>query len=189
MRRLLIVALLSSLPGGLVGAATYALLRDDDPSLQRGTVIHFGHLDSFPEIETTPFCVEAQHFCLVQLDSGDVRALYTYDTHYWSRERNCDITWRPDMLFTDPDTQVQSQGWFRSGCSGATFRYNGERVFGPAPRNMDEFPVEEKTSVEQAGDGDSITVEYLEVDTRRLICGAVDNPSVSPGCERAPLPE
>lgn len=185
---LILIASLAAIAGGIIGAAAYALLLDDDPADERGAVIHFGSADRLYDIENNPFCVPAQHLCLVLLDSGEVRALYTYDTHDWFREQSCELTWRPDMLFTDPDTQVESQGWFRSGCSGTTYRYTGERVFGPGGRDMDQFPVEAKTSIEQAG-GDTITVEYLEVDTRQLICGAVANPTVPPGCERAPSPE
>jgi hypothetical protein len=176
--------LLVAVTGGVIGAAAYALLLGENEAPGRGSIIHFGR--SFSEIEETPFCVPLQHFCLIQLDSGELRALYSYDTHSWSRERNCEIAWRPDMLFTDPDTRMEARGWFRSGCSGTTYRYNGERVFGPGLRDMDEFPVEEKTLVERTPDGQAITSDYIEVDTRKLICGKVADPTVRTGCERAP---
>ncbi len=140
-----------------------------------------GPLDSFRELDTTPFCVQSQHFCLVQLDSGEVRALYTYDPHPWFREQGCDLPWRPDFTFTDPATGEASQGWFRGGCSGATFRYDGTLVFGPSARDMDQYPV----TMEKAEDG-----EIIVVDTRTLICG--QNRSTGgtpPPCEKAPQPQ
>ena len=139
-------------------------------------------------IEDTPFCIALQHFCLVQLDSGELRALYTYDTHQWSRNQSCEVTWRPEMSFVDPNTGEESLGWFRSGCSGTTYRYTGERVFGPGPRNMDEFAVEPKTERVTNTDGDPYDIEYIEVDTRRLICGAAF-PGAPEGCDLAPAPQ
>jgi hypothetical protein len=187
MKRMLMIALVSGLLGGFVGAAAYALVLDGNESQERGAIVRFG-TGGFHDIENTPFCVELQRFCLVQLEDGELQALYAYDTHPWSRERNCLIRWLADFRFTDPATGEDSQGWFRADCSGTTYRYTGERVFGPGPRSMDRFPIEAKSSIEETPDGE-ITVEWLEVDTRELICGQAANPSVPPGCDKAPLPQ
>jgi hypothetical protein len=92
------------------------------------------------------------------------------------------------MSFRDPQTDQESMGWFRSGCSGTTYRYTGERVSGPGPRNMDEFSVEYKTERVTNTDGEPFDIEYIEVDTRRLICGEAA-PGAPEGCELAPVPQ
>jgi len=49
--------------------------------------------------------------------------------------RGCTLPWRGDFVF------LGRQGWFRCSCHGSTFTRAGLRVFGPAPRAMDTFPV------------------------------------------------
>jgi cytochrome b6-f complex iron-sulfur subunit len=53
----------------------------------------------------------------------------------------CTVPWRPDFVFTDPTTSQESTGWFRCPCHGSTYTHAGARVFGPAPRDMDTFPL------------------------------------------------
>jgi hypothetical protein len=188
MPKLIAVALIAAVLGGILGAVVYAVAFDTDSDTddaavmgERGALIHMGPLDGFREIDTTPFCVPSQHFCLVHLESGELRALYTYDPHPWFRERGCDLPWRPDFSFSDPATGETTQGWFRSGCSGATFRYDGTLVFGPSPRDMDQYPV----TMEKAEDGDVIVV-----DTRSLICGRNRSSGGTPAdCVKAPPPQ
>lgn len=91
--------------------------------------------------------------------------------------------WLPEFSFVDPVTGEDKQGWFRSGCSGTTYRMSGERVFGPGQRDMDRFPLE----IRQLEDGDAGRVEVIQVDTRQLICAR--SASASSSCERAPLPQ
>jgi hypothetical protein len=55
--------------------------------------------------------------------------------------RGCTIPWRPDFSFTDPRTDVASKGWFRDPCGGSTYDIEGHRVFGPSPRDLDQYPV------------------------------------------------
>ena len=169
-----------ALLGGLVGSAAYEQFIRGDREPERGTVLRLlGDIDSYYEIDTTPFCVALQHFCLIRVESGEVQALYTYDTLDLMRAQSCEVPWRPEFSFTDPATGEAALGWFRANCSGTTYRYNGERVFGPGPRDMDRFPVTFETE-----DG----VEYLEVDTRRLICGKPAE-GAPDGCELAPVPQ
>ena len=184
----LAIVLVSTLLGGLVGSAVYALVFDKD-EIDRGQLLRLrGAVDGYYDIENTPFCVPLQHFCLVLLEGGEVRALYAYDTHDPSRVRSCEIDWRPDMPFIDPATQEESRGWFRAGCSGTTYRYNGERVFGPGGRDMDQFPVTLKSETVEEPDREAFELQYIEVDTRRLICGEA-GPGVPERCERAPWPQ
>ena len=71
---------------------------------------------------------------------------------------DCTVRWRPRMLFEG------ERGWFRD-CPGSTFTLAGVRVFGPAPRSLDTFPVTVRP--------DGVVV----VDMTRPIRGANDNPS------------
>lgn len=179
LARTVMISLVAAMIGGVVGAAAYAVLFEQ--RIERGIVVEFG--GNFPNIEDDPFCVEAQHFCIVQGDAGELGALYAYDTHAPSRSQNCEITWRPDMRFRHPSTGEESIGWFRSGCSGTTYRMNGERVFGPGARDMDRFDLDLVT-FEANGE----EFERIEVDTRELICGEATQ-GAPEDCELAPLPQ
>ena len=167
-----------SLAGGIIGdAVVHYVFEDDEPMLERGSIVHLGPPES---LYGNPFCIEAQHLCIAQLEGGQILALYMYDTHALFRSQSCSVTWRPDMSFTDPATGKETKGWFRSGCSGSTFGLDGERVFGPASRDLDRFDV-------RVLGGDDLLGGYLEVDTRHLICGQ-DRSDVNSGCDLAPLP-
>jgi hypothetical protein len=188
MVRSLAVALVAAMLGGLAGAAIYAAAFDTNGAPERGAVVQLGPIDRYGDIDTTPYCIRAQHFCLIRLDSGEVRALYTYDPHTWFRNQSCDLVWDPDFPFTDPATGKSSLGWFRGGCSGSTFRYDGTRVFGPSPRDMDRFDVQQKSETAEGPDGKPFTVDYMEVDTRHLICGAA-LAGAQEDCQKAPEPQ
>ena len=169
--------LVAALLGGFVGAVIYSEL-EESAGRRRGTLVRLG--TNFSQIDTRPFCVQSQHFCVVQLDTGDLIALYTYDPHSEMRTRGCDVAWDPDFSFGDPATGESALGWFRGRCSGSIFRMNGELVFGPGPRNLDRF----KLTLKQ----DERDTPFIEVDTRELICG--DNQyDVDTTCEFAPLPQ
>ncbi len=113
---------------GLAGALTYAALAGtDDP--RRGSIVRMG--SNLHQIDVQPFCVQSQHFCVVKLDSGELIALYTYDTHSLMRPRGCDVAWDPDFSFGDPATGENVLGWFRGRCSGSVYRMNGELIFAP----------------------------------------------------------
>ena len=167
--------LLAAFLGGVVGAVTYAVLGGNEDQ-RRGTIVRIG--SNLHQIDVQPFCVQSQHFCVVKLDSGDLIALYTYDTHSLMRPRGCDVAWDPDFNFGDPATGENALGWFRGRCSGSIYRMNGELVFGPGPRDLDRFPL---TLVQDKQDN-----AFIEVDTRELICGDYRD-RVSSGCVRAPL--
>lgn len=122
-----------------------------------------------PDAEA-PVCDEARHLCIVNTTSGFPRALYMFDTHPASRIEGCEVRWLPDLDFADPESGESSQGWFRSDCSGTLYSLNGERVFGPGARNLDQFPI-------------LLTENGVDVFTGRLICGAS---VLEEDCEFAP---
>lgn len=48
----------------------------------------------------------------------------------------CTVPWRPDFSFDN------RKGWFRCPCHGSTYSADGGvKVFGPAPRPLDVFPI------------------------------------------------
>jgi hypothetical protein len=78
-------------------------------------------------------------FWLVKQADGSFVALYWHATMTY---RGCTVSWRESFVFQDPRDGVSKAGWFRDPCSGSTWDVNGVRVFGPATRNLDRFPVE-----------------------------------------------
>ena len=97
--------------------------------------------------------------------AGAVLALYHKCPHL-----GCTVPYRPDFSREDPRSNQTYAGWFLCPCHGSTYSDAGVRVFGPAPRSMDMFPL--------TIDGGKMTV-----DTGKVITGTLDNPSraVLPG--------
>ncbi|HXG36486.1 MAG TPA: ubiquinol-cytochrome c reductase iron-sulfur subunit [Dehalococcoidia bacterium] len=88
---------------------------------------------------------------------GGVLALWTKCPHL-----GCAVPWRPDFTF------LGRKGWFRCPCHGSTYtKEGGVRVFGPAPRSMDTFPIEVQS------DG-SVIVQTGPANAK---LGGSDNPS------------
>lgn len=96
---------------------------------------------------------------------GSVVALYQKCPHL-----GCTVPWRPDFTFQDPRDGQTYPGWFRCPCHGSTYSDAGVRVFGPAPRSMDMFPL-------------TIKGGKMTVDTGKIITGSTDNPknAIMPG--------
>lgn len=63
-------------------------------------------------------------------EKGGIVALYQKCVHL-----GCTVPWRPEFEFEG------EKGWFRCPCHGSTYTRGGARVFGPAPRSLDTFPV------------------------------------------------
>jgi cytochrome b6-f complex iron-sulfur subunit len=62
---------------------------------------------------------------------GGLIALYHKCPHL-----GCTVPWRPDFTFDN------RKGWFRCPCHGSTYtKDGGVKVFGPAPRPLDVFPI------------------------------------------------
>jgi len=62
---------------------------------------------------------------------GGLIALYHKCPHL-----GCTVPWRPDFTFDN------RKGWFRCPCHGSTYTADGGvKVYGPAPRPMDVFPI------------------------------------------------
>ena len=90
-----------------------------------------------------PVTFASLSFHLVKLPDGTFKALYAVSPHL-----GCDVVWREQLEFND------EVGAFRDVCYGSTWDRYGGRLFGPTPRNMDEFPVEIK--------GDKVYVRAVE---------------------------
>jgi Rieske Fe-S protein len=81
----------------------------------------------------------------------------------------CTVPYRPDYPYVDPANGESVQGWFVCPCHGSTYSDSGRRVFGPAPRSMDLFPLT------IAEDG------TMTVDLSAGIQGAVEASAANPG--------
>jgi Rieske Fe-S protein len=86
-----------------------------------------------------PVAYMGGEFYVVKDGEGRFRALYAKDTHPYG----CDLRWLPDFAYWGQDGKLTA-GWFRDACTHDTFDAYGTRVFGPAPRSLDRFPVEIK---------------------------------------------
>jgi len=53
----------------------------------------------------------------------------------------CTVPYNPSFSFEDPRTNQSYAGWFRCPCHGSTYSDAGVKVFGPAPRSLDTFPL------------------------------------------------
>jgi cytochrome b6-f complex iron-sulfur subunit len=71
-------------------------------------------------------------------EEGAILALYRKCPHL-----GCTVPYNSTYTFADPDNGGQSvTGWFLCPCHGSTYSDAGRRVFGPAPRSMDVYPLE-----------------------------------------------
>ena len=171
-KTLLLVTLLAAGVGGAVGALMVTLWPDEEAEqTTRGQLVRVG--PRLSNIDREPWCNEFHHFCIAQIEPGELVALYTYDTHQPHREQGCTVRWVPERTHTSPETGEEVLGTFYSGCSGSTFDMSGRRVFGPAARDMDRFSLE-------------VSDQFILVDTRTLLCDEAALKETEQECERAP---
>src|SRR5262249_18839925 len=86
-----------------------------DPSLVSPPVyINLGHVENFAVND--PQFFPAQNVWLVKKVDGTFLAMYAKDPHL-----GCKDVWRPDFWSTDPQTGMNTKGWFRDPCYGATY--------------------------------------------------------------------
>jgi cytochrome b6-f complex iron-sulfur subunit len=134
-----LVSVLALMAALLVGAISLTFIVSFSwPTLDLGSPpirIHAGNVYDFEVGQPVEFT--SGKFWLVKQADGSFIALYWKDPHL-----GCTVPWRPDFEFPDPRDGVLKKGWFRDPCYGATYDVNGVRVFGPSPRNLDQFPVE-----------------------------------------------
>ncbi|MCH7837852.1 MAG: hypothetical protein IIC26_05025 [Chloroflexi bacterium] len=170
-KTLLLVTLLAAGVGGAVGALVVTLWPDGEAEqTTRGQIVRVG--PRLSNIDREPWCNEFHHFCIAQIEPGELVALYTYDTQQFCRERGYTVRWVPELPAAASETGEEGLGVFRSGCA-SIYDMSGRRVFGPAPRNLDRFPLE-------IGD------EFILVDTRTLLCDEAALKETEQECERAP---
>lgn len=187
--RLVAALLAAALIGGLVGAlVTFAVT--DGSEGERGTVVRTG--PNLFEDGSQVACIDFHRFCIPHFeDPQQARALYLGETGETRRQGGCFVEWRPDYdISSYPGASPDEVGAFRGICSGSIFLRDGTRVFGPSPRNLDEFRVTYHQQSE-VRDGAELDTSYLEVDTRTLICGEWSSTHPrdqipDPECELAP---
>lgn len=75
----------------------------------------------------------------------------------------CTVPWVDAFSFQDPRSGATYPGWFRCPCHGSTYSDAGVRVFGPAPRSLDMFPV----TIERDG--------TIVVDVSQVMRGSAQN--------------
>jgi cytochrome b6-f complex iron-sulfur subunit len=102
--------------------------------------------------------------------AGGLLALYERCPHLGAR-----IHWQADFRFENVVGLDRFKGWFQCEVHGATFSKGSVRVFGPAPRSMDTFPL----TVDQHGN--------VFVDTRQAILGGGYNGGTAPTNSSASL--
>ena len=162
--------LLAAGVGGAVGALVVTLWPDEQET--RGQVVRIGPLESLRNIDREPWCNEFHHFCIAQIEPGQLVALYTYDTQQFCRDRGYTARWVPELPAVASETGEGGLGVFRSGCV-SIYDISGRRLFGPAARDLDRFPLE-------------VSDNLILVDTRTLLCGDARLDGAEEGCERAP---
>jgi cytochrome b6-f complex iron-sulfur subunit len=98
-------------------------------------------------------------------EEGAVLAIYHKCVHL-----GCTVPYRPDFSREDPRNNETYAGWFLCPCHGSTYSDAGVRVFGPAPRSLDTFPL-------------TIAGGKMTVDTGKVITGTTENAAraVMPG--------
>lgn len=120
-----------------------------------------------PAAGAEPTRISEGKFWLVNLRGNEGDVLATGGTGgllalYWKCPHlGCSVPWRADFA----GAQVNFpgiNGWFRCPCHGSTYSKAGVRVFGPAPRSMDTFPITKN------GDGS------LTINTGAIISGAAE---------------
>ena len=123
------------------------------------------------DLDSGPICSYTDRFCITRTIGGEYIALYAVDTYPPARDQTCPLYWDPEDSF-DIGSRVVT-GLFRSRCNGDRWDITGERLFGPAPRDMDQFPL-------------TVDGERFTVDTRRLLCGAPAEREMPTTCALAP---
>ena len=169
-------ALLASAIGGVVGGAVAMSWPGSNQAPSRGQVIRVGGPATMSNIQQRPWCDDFNRFCIVEPQPGQFVALYMSETNDYWRQRGCAVHWDASFTREDPATQEMKTGWFMADCTGSTFDISGRRVFGPAPRDMDQFPLTQSDGL------------FL-VDTRTLICATPSLKASESPCDRAPLPQ
>ena len=102
-------------------------------------------------------CPSTSEVCITPESVAAGVAFYPFDTHSAFRSQGCRVKWTRLSGILDPATGSRVAWGFRSGCSGATFDASGRWLFGPAPRDLDTFPLTQQGNV-------------LAIDTATLMC-------------------
>lgn len=109
------------------------------------------------EYSGAPVLFPIDEFFVGRDSEGHIRAFYIYPPGYFGHTRGCKVLWS-EAATIDTEKGKAGPGLFVEPCGGSRFDRDGELVYGPADRGLDEFAT-------QPG------VEGVTVDTRKLYCG------------------
>lgn len=128
-----------------------------------GRVLELAPPNSYTARQPIPYTLD--DFELMKLDDGSFVALYVYAPGFFGHTQGCTIRWQTNT----PNAQVSQNGgplqpapnavfnFWDEGCGGSQWDAAGHEIFGPAPGDLDRFPV-------------SLRSGRVWVDTRHLIC-------------------
>lgn len=160
-----VLALLCSLL--LSGAALVVSLTRSGEA--QGRIVMAGPRESYMPRMPVPFVLD--DFYLMMLDDGEFVALYAFPPGWAGHTNGCRIHWEPEAKFEAYDAGngatplpaaqsrlVSATGLWIDGCGGSKWDAGGRKLFGPALRDLDRFPV-------------TVTAEgSIRIDTRTLRC-------------------
>jgi hypothetical protein len=121
-------------------------------SLPVGRLVDAGSIKSYLPLK--PLAFSADDLVVLLLQDGSLVAFYTYPPGTSGHVEGCQIHWEAN--FQAARAIGVSDVWFEP-CDGSIWDPSGRRLFGPAPRDLDRFPV-------------STHAGHVVVDTRRLEC-------------------
>jgi hypothetical protein len=111
-------------------------------------------------------------FELMKLDDDSFVALYMYPPGFFGHTQGCTIRWHPETTFhatqypngatpgpSGQGVEVSAVGLWDEGCGGSKWDVAGHKLFGPAPGDLDRFPI-------------TVRDGRVWVDTRHLSCAA-----------------
>ena len=134
-----------------VAAVVLTLLFARPAGEGEGEVLTLGQADDYAVGSVTQ--VGEGRFWLVRTGEQEFLALSWVDPHL-----GCTVPWDADFVWPDPDTGVETAGWFRNPCHGETYDKLGRRVFGPSRRDLDRYAV-------------TVVDGEVSVDTGAYVCG------------------
>jgi hypothetical protein len=150
----------------LAATALVVSLRRTAPA--PGRLLELAPPQSYTARQPIPYVLD--DFELMKLDDGSFVALYMYPPGFFGHTQGCTIRWNPDATFgatqypsgatpgpLGQGVEVSAVGLWDEGCGGSKWDATGQKLFGPAPGDLDRFPV-------------TVRAGRVWVDTRKFGC-------------------